>query len=102
MKSSDSVGGETELSLYFFQHTVLPLARFYDSLGADSTMDSLKQKRTVISLWALFPSFCRRPTDLESEFGGLAPLLVKAMNDERYPELVVSPKMLFVHLYPPN
>ncbi|CAJ1945400.1 unnamed protein product [Cylindrotheca closterium] len=88
MKSSETGRGETNLSLSFFQQTVLPLARFYDSQTAEGAGKSLKRKRTVVALWALFPSFCRCPTDLESVFPGLAPLLVRAMNDERYPELV--------------
>lgn len=91
MKSSEAEGGETKLCLSFFQQTVLPLARFYDSQATNGTTNSLQ---TVIALWGLFPSFCRRPTDLESVFPGLASLLVRAMNDERYPELVVSEKVL--------
>jgi hypothetical protein len=90
MKSSEMERGDTDLSLSFFQQTVLPLARFYDSQATKGTANLLKQKRMVLALWGLFPCFCRRPTDLESVLPGLAPLLVRAMNDERYPELVVS------------
>lgn len=93
-KSSESKSVETHLSLSFFQQTVLPLARFYDSQAGQSTTKLLIQKRTVTALWGLFPSFCRHPTDLESVFPALAPLLVRAMNDERYPELIVRKKVL--------
>lgn len=99
MKSSETERGETKPSLSFFQQTVLPLARFYDSQAANGAANSLKRKRTVLALWGLFPCFCRRPTDLEAVFPGLAPLLVRAMNDVRYPELVVSQKLPSANAY---
>ena len=44
----------------------------------------------VVSLWSLFSCFCHHPSDLSDYFETLLPTLVKAMEDERYPQLLVS------------
>jgi ribosomal RNA-processing protein 12 len=90
MKTAGSLGGSYRLRLSFFQETVLPVARQYDALSMKNLTKSTFFRRHVLHLWALFPCFCRNPDDLESALPKLAPLLVRAMNDQRYPELVVG------------
>jgi ribosomal RNA-processing protein 12 len=90
MKSAGSLGGRYDLHLSFFQNTILPLARDYDSQSMKNAPKEVLYKRKVLALWGLFPCFCRNPVDLVSSFPTFVPLLVRAMNDKRYPELVVS------------
>ncbi len=55
-------------------------------------------KGRVVELWSLFPLFCGgggaggggKVEDLRETFMGLAQILVKAMGDVRYPQLLVS------------
>ena len=95
MKTAGSLGGNYDLKLTFFHENVLPLARHYDALSFKEQSKSSSRRSLVLGLWALFPCFCRNPTDLDSCLPKLAPLLVRAMNDTRYPELVVSKKSRF-------
>eukprot|EP00980_Cylindrotheca_fusiformis_P013508 scaffold3450_cov114-Cylindrotheca_fusiformis.AAC.13 len=81
IKSAGSIGGSYDLHLSFFQNTVLPLARHFDSQS--------ENEPKVLALWGLFSCFCRKPVDLEVSFPELAPVLVRAMNDKRYPELIM-------------
>jgi hypothetical protein len=90
MKSAGSLGGRYDLHISFFQNTILPLARHYDSQSIKHAPKAALYKRKVLALWGLFPCFCRNPVDLVSSFPKFVPLLVRAMNDKRYPELVVS------------
>lgn len=90
MKTAGSLGGNYDLKLSFFQENVLPLARHYDALSFKEQSRSSSRRSLVLGVWALFPCFCRNPTDLDSSLTKIAPLLVRAMNDMRYPELVVS------------
>ncbi|VEU40436.1 unnamed protein product [Pseudo-nitzschia multistriata] len=91
MKVSSFVISDNELHLSFFQDQVLSLAREFDALSAKGKASSTAVFRSqVINLWALFPVFCRAPVDIGSSFPKLAPILIKAMNDDRYPEFVVS------------
>jgi len=75
--------------LEFFQKKVLGLAR---ACAATVTKASDKHvlDKWVIGLWSLFPCFCLHPMDLEETFPNLIPTLVKAMEDKRYPQLLVS------------
>lgn len=90
MKVAGSIGGTYEVKLAFFHQSILPLARYYDALSMNEPSKASSHRSVILALWALFPCFCRNPTDLESSLPKLAPLLVRAMNDVRYPELVVS------------
>lgn len=90
MKSAGSMSGSCDLHLSFFQNTVLPLARYYDSQAMKHAATSTENMRKVLALWGLFSCFCRKPVDIESAFPELAPILVRAMSDKRYPGLIVS------------
>lgn len=91
MKVSGLVISDNGLHLSFFHEQVLPLAREFDSLYVKgSTAGNAVLRSQVINLWALFPVFCRAPKDLDIAFPKIAPILIKAMSDERYPEFVVS------------
>ena len=97
MKVSGLVISNNGLHLSFFHEQVLPLAREFDSLYVKgSTAGNAVFRSQVINLWALFPVFCREPEDLDVAFPKLAPILIKAMTDERYPEFVVSWRILMI------
>lgn len=90
MKMSGSVSTNIPLHLSFFQNHVLPLARHFDALAVKRpTVDAVSRSQ-VTKLWSLLSIFCQRPADLDVAFPSLAPILVKAMSDQRYPELIVS------------
>lgn len=79
--------------LAFFQSHVLGLARKCDSASASDNLTAVEasiQRNRVIDLWSLFPSFCVQPLDIELTFPALAQTMVRAMGDQRYPELLVS------------
>ena len=91
MKVSGLVISDNQLHLSFFHEQVLPLAREFDSLYVKgSTAGNAVFRSQVINLWALFQVFCRAPEDLDVAFPKLAPILIKGMSDEKYPELIVS------------
>ncbi len=91
MKVSGQIISDKRLHLSFFHEQVLPLAREFDSLFVKgSTAGNAVFRSQVINLWSLFPVFCRAPEDIDVAFPKLAPILMKAMTDERYPEFVVS------------
>uniref|UniRef100_A0A7S4EQ48 RRP12 HEAT domain-containing protein n=1 Tax=Pseudo-nitzschia australis TaxID=44445 RepID=A0A7S4EQ48_9STRA len=91
MKVSGLVISDSQLHLSFFQEQVLPLARQFDALFVKgSTAGNAVFRSQVINLWTLFPVFCRAPVDLDDAFSKLAPILIKAMSDERYPEFVTA------------
>lgn len=77
-------------SLSFFHERILPLARHYDSLAKDGGVRGKQLQQQAANLWALFPCFCVRPKDLATSLPNLAPILVRAMKDKRYPKLLVS------------
>ncbi|KAL3919924.1 MAG: hypothetical protein SGILL_003511 [Bacillariaceae sp.] len=81
--------GNSLSHLAFFQAEVLPLARKFDALSAQVEASKSAVFRTrVIDLWGLFPVFCRNPADVSGAFENLTPILVKAIFDTRYPELL--------------
>jgi hypothetical protein len=90
MKVAASISGSFQIHISFFQENVLPLTRHYDALSVRHPTKAASYKSQVLDLWALFPIFCRHPVDLVSSFPKLVPVLVRAMNDERYPQLLVS------------
>jgi hypothetical protein len=90
MKVSGSVVASQEVHLDFFQNDVLPLARRFDALSVKATKGAAVFRSQAVNLWELFPLFCYNPADLATSFAKLAPILMKAMNDQRYPEFVVS------------
>ncbi len=93
MKVSGQIISDNRLHLAFFHEQVLPLAREFDSLYVKgSTAGNAVFRSQVINLWSLFTVFCRAPEDIDVAFPKLAPILMKAMTDERYPEFVVSYK----------
>ncbi|KAG7353945.1 NUC173 domain containing protein [Nitzschia inconspicua] len=72
----------------FFQNEVLPLARSFDMMASRGGPCSEMYQNLVVDLWSLFPVFCCFPGDSDQILPHLAPTIVKAMNDERYPELI--------------
>jgi NUC173 domain len=89
MKASGSVTS-TPLHLAFFHDQILPLARHFDALAAKHPTGADSLRVFVTKLWGLLPVFCQRPADLDEAFPKLAPILVKAMSDRTYPDLIVS------------
>ena len=78
-------------SLAFFQRYVLATAKACDGAvksGRLSVNAARTQRFRVEQLWGLLPSFCARPTDIASAFGGLAPVLANAMQDSNYPGIL--------------
>jgi len=78
-------------NLAFFQGTILSLARKCDAASASPSLTAAEaavQKARVLELWDLLPSFCSDPCDIELTFPTLSKTLIKAMTDQRYPELV--------------
>ena len=78
--------------LAFFQNDVLGLARISDQLATNgsSAAEMKSQRSRVLDLWHLFPCFCRSPSDIESGIPSLTVTLGRALDDKRYPELLVS------------
>ena len=76
--------------LHFFRTSVLVLARSCDKLAATKSANTQFHKNSAIALWALFPSFCASPSDIQSEVESIADTLCRAMGDKRYPELITS------------
>lgn len=99
LKSSGSIPStNNRLHLSFFQGQILPLARHFDGLSVKRPTQAVFFRAQVTKLWGLLPVFCRRPSDLGEALPGLAPTLVKAMTDKRYPELIVSEEVHFLFL----
>ncbi|CAN0187651.1 unnamed protein product, partial [Discosporangium mesarthrocarpum] len=77
--------------LAWFQGNVLALAKECDGIARSGQL-GVNEARTqgfrVEQLWALFPGFCARPTDIAGAFGALAPVLANAMQDSRYPGIL--------------
>lgn len=90
MKVNQEITSDVPVRLDFFCHDVLGLARQYDILVAKDTESSIPSREYVLLLWGLFPSFCTRPVRNADSLKRLGPILVKAMKDHRYPELIVS------------
>jgi hypothetical protein len=82
------VVGKIPSRLSFFQSDVLPLARYFDAMFANGGPSGEMCRSQVVNLWSLFPVFCRSPSDTEHAIPELAPILIKAMHDGRYPELI--------------
>lgn len=75
--------------LMFFKASVLDLARrCATKVGGSSSKLSFDD--WVLGLWGLFPCFCQNPSDARDSLEALVPTLVKAMEDSRYPQLLVS------------
>ena len=70
------------------QERVLDVARrCATTVGGASSKSSYDE--WVIGLWGLFPCFCQHPEDLQQHLEKLIPTLIKAMEDARYPQLLV-------------
>jgi ribosomal RNA-processing protein 12 len=74
--------------LAFFQSRILGLARECDKLAASSKEVKFHQAR-VVDLWSLLPCFCRRAVDIVASLPALTSVLKKALEDRRYPQLVL-------------
>jgi ribosomal RNA-processing protein 12 len=75
-------------SLAFFHNEVIPLTREFDvNIGLSNG-----HRQNFVELWSLLPCFCDKPTDITVSLPKIAPILVRAMKDKRYPQLLVSPE----------
>lgn len=77
--------------LTFFETDVLGMARICDKLAATGggVSTTLYNRQLVVDLWSLFPCFCRSPSDLAQALPSLTTTLGRALEDKRYPELLV-------------
>jgi NUC173 domain len=77
--------------LAFFQNDILGLARISDQLAKNSPSASEmnSQRSRTLDLWNLFPCFCKSPSDVETGLPPLTSTLGRALEDKRYPELMV-------------
>jgi hypothetical protein len=89
MKSASLAAQPQQPSLFFFQAEVLGLARTCDKLAATIFVERNFHHTRVVELWGLFPAFCKRPSDLSSALPALTTTLARALEDSRYPQLVV-------------
>lgn len=87
--------------LAFFQSNILDLARRCATNVAGAS-DKASYDSWVVGLWSLFPCFCQNPVDIASRLDKLTPTLVKAMEDKRYPQILVryTYRCLEYHLVP--
>ena len=74
--------------LKFFQERVLDVARRCATKVGGKKASNYDD--WVIGLWGLFPCFCQHPVDMQEHLEKLVPTLIKAMEDSRYPQLLVS------------
>lgn len=79
---------DADASLLFFHNEIIPLARRFDVLVSESN-DSVVRKHQAVELWSLFPYFCVAPHDLVTTLPNLSPVLIRAMKDKKYPQLLV-------------
>jgi hypothetical protein len=89
LKSAAMAAQPQQPSLSFFQAEVLGLARTCDKLAATIFVERNFHHTRVVELWGLFPAFCKRPSDLSSALPSLTTTLARALEDSRYPQLVV-------------
>lgn len=89
LKSASMAAQPQQPSLSFFQAEVLGLARTCDKLAATIFVERNFHHTRVVELWGLFPAFCKRPSDLSSALPALTTTLARALEDSRYPQLVV-------------
>jgi hypothetical protein len=89
LKSASMSAQPKQPSLAFFQAEVLGLARTCDKLAATIFVERNFHTTRVVELWGLFPGFCKRPSDLSSALPSLTTTLARALEDSRYPQLVV-------------
>jgi len=90
MKTAATTAQAVPPRLAFFQSDVLGLARICDKLAATGPASERNfHHRVVVDLWSLFPCFCKSPSDIESAMPPLVTTLCRALDDKRYPELLV-------------
>jgi NUC173 domain len=75
-------------SLAFFQNDIVPVIHDFDT--AECNGDFNTRRQIVVELWSLLPCFCVRPNDIAASLPKLAPFLVRAMKEKKYPQLLVS------------
>ena len=90
MRQNGTFPDTAQTSLLFFQDEIIPLARRFDVLANETEKDAVVRKQQAIEFWSLFPTFCVFPRDVATSLPKLAPVLVRAMKDKRYPQLLVS------------
>jgi len=89
MRQNAQFSGTAQTSLQFFQDEIIPLARRFDVLAKEGEKDTMVRKQQAVEFWSLFPSFCVFPRDVVTSLPKLAPVLVRAMKDRRYPQLLI-------------
>jgi hypothetical protein len=88
LKSSSMAVQTRQPHLAFFQQEMLGMARKCDAFAAAHPSDAAFHRARVADLWSLFPCFALNPADLPATLPDLAQILVRAMGDTRYPQLV--------------
>jgi ribosomal RNA-processing protein 12 len=102
--TSGGGGGKASLStapahrprLAFFQSHILGLARKCenrkaecDAGGKGGEIEAKHQSGCSMQLWSLLPGFCEQASDVTASFKNIARIMGKAMEDKRYPELLM-------------
>jgi ribosomal RNA-processing protein 12 len=86
--------------LAFFQSHILGLARKCENRRAEcdsggsvsvagSAIEAKHQSACSMQLWSLLPGFCEQASDVTASFKNIARILGKALEDKRYPELMM-------------
>jgi ribosomal RNA-processing protein 12 len=89
LKSSMQIAQSQTSRLAFFQQEILAIARVCDRLAATANAEKKNfHHARVVDLWSLLPCFCLRPSDVESSLPALTTTLCRAIEDNRYPQLV--------------
>jgi NUC173 domain len=89
MKTAALASQPEHPKLAFFQSSVLGLARVCDKLATTTKKNHNFYQARVVDLWSLLPCFCKAPTDIDDVLPSLATTFGKALEDKRYPQLVV-------------
>lgn len=90
MKNAAMAAQASPPRLAFFQSDVLGLARICDKFAATGPLANRNFYHSrVVDLWSLFPCFCKSPVDIGAAMPSLTTTLGRALDDKRYPELLV-------------
>ena len=88
LKSAMASAQPVPPSISFFQTEILVTARAFDKVASTVKKNRALHQARVVDLWALFPYFCSGPSDIESTLSSLTATCSRAMEDNRYPQLL--------------
>jgi hypothetical protein len=89
MKSAMTLAQPIAPRIAFFQTEILGAARACDKLAVTAKKNKTFYHTKVVDLWSLLPCFFTKPSDISTGVPSMVPTLAKAIEDKRYPELVV-------------